>query len=175
GLSEQGGKRVLRLSEADLKLRNRCPRALKQLPRLGDVHFRRSAITEAHIRDAQRFFLHTHVLTAFLDQLFEGANTHIAARDFSAERDERVLVVSHGAHISGALRLDVFAVLAPEVRFPRCVKTKLLGPVITSEVRRFVDRVPAETDAADACGYLLALRILIADGDTEYGASFHDP
>src|SRR5215467_14356287 len=42
-LTEQSRERVLRLSETDLELRNRCPRALEQLPRLRYVQFRCSA------------------------------------------------------------------------------------------------------------------------------------
>ena len=72
------------------------------------------------------------------------------------------------------MRLDVFAVLAPEVRFPVRVETELLGPVIASEVRRFVYRVSTQTDAADARRDLLVLRVLIALGDTEHCTSFHD-
>src|SRR4029434_6140110 len=131
-------------------------------------------MTEARIRDAQRFFLDAHVLPGLFDQLFEGANSHVSPRDFGAQRDERVLVVVNGAHINGLLLLDGSAVLAPEVRFPRCVKTDLLIPVMSSEIRWSVNRIVAETYSAYARRHV-GLRILIADGDAERGPGFHDP
>ncbi len=167
---EQRAKRVLRLPQAALQLRNAGQRT--QVLALGLLHveFRVIATLEPPLGDLQAARLNCSVLASDLQTHLEGTNRRIQGRDLRRHQHLHIIVLRQTGKITGIGGLDTAPELAPQVEFPADTEAQPIAAEGT--VRPTVLTLP---DAQCVAAELLHLRVERAPGDTEIGARLENP